>query len=106
MLRGKRGTARPHFLAGYCRATTQKEQPRPRAGAKWRFWEQGSGRLCCGNVIEVGTIMHTKLVSSAGSPYCSKDTWTTPGSGCASAILWLLIHELQHGPSYEASTFC
>jgi hypothetical protein len=54
------------------------------------------------NVIEVGTIAHTKLVSSAGSPYSSKNIWTAREVAARLRNLWLPIHELQHGPSYEA----
>lgn len=37
------------------------------------------------NVIEMGTIEHTILVSSTGSPYCSKNSQEYPGSGCTLA---------------------
>jgi hypothetical protein len=80
----------PRLLARYCRASDKngatsgglrrvKEQsflnPRPNAAISPK------PPILQENVIEVGTICHTRLVSSVGSPYCSKYIREYPGSG-------------------------
>src|SRR6266852_4491640 len=50
-------------------------------------------------------LRHTRLVSSTGPPYCSRTPNSTRGAAARLCNLWLLIHELRRGHSYEASTF-
>src|SRR6266852_7296472 len=50
-------------------------------------------------------LRHTRLVSSTGPPYCSRTPNSTRGAAARLCNLWLLIHEVRRGHSYEASTF-
>jgi hypothetical protein len=54
------------------------------------------------NVIEMGTMVVTGLVSLAAAPYCNVYSDETGEQAVPSVSLWPPIHELPRGRSYAA----
>src|ERR1700740_3328514 len=74
--------------AGYSRASEQKQQHRTISrrvkSPRHPTSPPQSSPVLQENVIEMGTICDTRLVSSTGSPYCSKCSLEYPGKGLPS----------------------